>query len=590
MNSADFTDLMQQANVDMMTAQNEPAFTMSDVDAILRNEDDSSQQSLYRPQPTTDAAANMPKEVRDVWVQIVEQPRQRGMRFRYECEGRSAGSIPGENSTNEQRTFPAIKINNYKGPAVIVVSVVDKGSPPKPHPHALVGKDCTKGVCTVKIRSTGQPIQFPNLGIQCAKKKDVSEALKQREQIRVDPFQTGFKHMKSSNIDLTVVKLCFQVFLPDENGKFTKIVPPVVSQPIFDKKALNDLVICRLSRHAGNVRGNDEVFLLCDKVQKEDIQVRFYKESDNGDLEWEGFGDFGQSDVHRQVAIVFKTPAFRDTQIGTPVSCFLQLRRPSDGEVSDPKPFQFMPDDTDLAFIDRKRKRKVLNMTGMDISGQAPVVYSGPPDPAQNPLTQRQIINDRLRKKATRNQPQQQFKSEAPPPQSCMYQQTGLPAQANTATFNYSNTAMGSVTMAPNTVQDLNAIHYPPAHMSTAAAGAPVDLMSTGGGQQSGGQMKTGFEPMQLSSSDFKLNSSEMRLDSDFKLDSGNIRSLMQMNSGELAQYLADPNLSTTQAQGVATEAQPYYDPSVAANEQVVSDDSQLILNTADAIIGLNAS
>lgn len=44
------------------------------------------------------------------WVEIVEQPKQRGLRFRYQCEGRSAGSIPGEHSTNEKKTFPTIKV------------------------------------------------------------------------------------------------------------------------------------------------------------------------------------------------------------------------------------------------------------------------------------------------------------------------------------------------------------------------------------------------------------------------------------------------------------------------------------------------
>jgi len=38
-----------------------------------------------------------------------------------------------------------------------------------------------------------------------------------------------------SNIDLNSVRLCFQVFLPDANKKFTHIVQPVVSQPIIDK-------------------------------------------------------------------------------------------------------------------------------------------------------------------------------------------------------------------------------------------------------------------------------------------------------------------------------------------------------------------
>jgi len=43
-------------------------------------------------------------------VDITEEPRARGLRFRYKCEGRSAGSLPGEHSTNEQKTFPTIRV------------------------------------------------------------------------------------------------------------------------------------------------------------------------------------------------------------------------------------------------------------------------------------------------------------------------------------------------------------------------------------------------------------------------------------------------------------------------------------------------
>lgn len=44
-------------------------------------------------------------------MEIIEQPKQRGMRFRYKCEGRSAGSIPGERSTDTTKTHPTIKVS-----------------------------------------------------------------------------------------------------------------------------------------------------------------------------------------------------------------------------------------------------------------------------------------------------------------------------------------------------------------------------------------------------------------------------------------------------------------------------------------------
>lgn len=47
------------------------------------------------------------------YVEIIEQPASKALRFRYECEGRSAGSIPGVNSTPENKTFPSIKVNYF---------------------------------------------------------------------------------------------------------------------------------------------------------------------------------------------------------------------------------------------------------------------------------------------------------------------------------------------------------------------------------------------------------------------------------------------------------------------------------------------
>lgn len=56
--------------------------------------------------------ATEPAQASGPYVEIIEQPKQRGMRFRYKCEGRSAGSIPGERSTDTTKTHPTIKVSN----------------------------------------------------------------------------------------------------------------------------------------------------------------------------------------------------------------------------------------------------------------------------------------------------------------------------------------------------------------------------------------------------------------------------------------------------------------------------------------------
>uniref|UniRef100_S4RMI8 V-rel avian reticuloendotheliosis viral oncogene homolog n=1 Tax=Petromyzon marinus TaxID=7757 RepID=S4RMI8_PETMA len=319
-------------------------------------------------------------------LQIVQQPRQRGMRFRYECEGRSAGSIPGEHSTDSNRTFPAVQILNYKNRAKIRVSLVTKSDPPKPHPHSLVGRDCRDGICEMDIGPDSMIASFSNLGIQCVRRREIMDALQLRLKKKVDPFNgtslsvraephgfsssialtrhpfVGTHHshickivhaltLRSSphavgnaaldieDMDLNVVRLCFEAFVYD-SAQNVVALPPVVSHEIRDRRATStsELKICRVSQNVGSVRGGDEIFLLCDKVQREDIEVRFFDDSG-----WEARGLFSQTDVHRQVAIVFTTPPYRDQAVTREVTVRMQLRRPTDNEVSDSMEFRYLP-------------------------------------------------------------------------------------------------------------------------------------------------------------------------------------------------------------------------------------------------------
>eukprot|EP00079_Xenopus_tropicalis_P023762 XP_012816239.1 PREDICTED: transcription factor p65 isoform X1 [Xenopus tropicalis] len=285
-------------------------------------------------------------------VEIIEQPKQRGMRFRYKCEGRSAGSIPGERSTDTTKTHPTIKINHYQGSARIRISLVTKDSPHKPHPHELVGKDCKDGYYEAELSPDRSIHSFQNLGIQCVKKREVEDAIAHRIRTNNNPFNVPPEELKS-DYDLNTVCLCFQVFIPDRAAGQVVPLPFVVSQPIYDNRAPNtaELKICRVNRNSGSCMGGDEIFLLCDKVQKEDIEVLFVLGN------WEARGIFSQADVHRQVAIVFRTPAFQDTKIRQSVKVQMQLRRPSDKEVSEPMEFQYLPDEVDPHHIDEKRKR-----------------------------------------------------------------------------------------------------------------------------------------------------------------------------------------------------------------------------------------
>ncbi|KAM8899980.1 transcription factor p65 [Spinachia spinachia] len=291
-----------------------------------------------------------PVQAGSPYIEIIEQPKQRGMRFRYKCEGRSAGSIPGEKSNESTKTHPAIKLHNYSGPLRVRISLVTKNAPHKPHPHELVGKDCKHGYYEADLQER-RIHSFQNLGIQCVKKKDVNEAITCRLQTNNNPFNIPEAKVWEEEFDLNSVRLCFQASFTLASGEQIPL-EPVVSQPIYDNRAPNtaELKICRVNRNSGSCKGGDEIFLLCDKVQKEDIEVRFFQDS------WEGKGTFSQADVHRQVAIVFRTPPYPEANLSEPIKVKMQLRRPSDREVSEPMDFQYLPADPDEYRLSEKRK------------------------------------------------------------------------------------------------------------------------------------------------------------------------------------------------------------------------------------------
>ncbi|XP_071250635.1 proto-oncogene c-Rel [Salvelinus alpinus] len=294
-------------------------------------------------------------DVAEPSVQIFEQPKQRGMRFRYKCEGRSAGSIPGERSSDNNRSYPTIQILNYCGKGKVRVSLVTKNEPFRPHPHDLVGKDCKEGFYEAEFGPERKVFAFQNLGIQCVRRREVKESIVQRMTRGINPFNVPQEQLlQTEEYDLNVVRLCLQVFLQDDSGHCNRALNPIVTNPIYDNRAPNtaELRICRVNRNSGCVKGGDEIFLLCDKVQKDDIEVRFFTPG------WEAKGSFSQADVHRQVAIVFKSPPYYDTSITGPVTVHMQLRRPTDQEVSEPMEFRYLPDDKDPYGCQEKKRRR----------------------------------------------------------------------------------------------------------------------------------------------------------------------------------------------------------------------------------------
>ncbi|XP_041092294.1 transcription factor RelB homolog [Polyodon spathula] len=291
---------------------------------------------------------NLPK------LLITEQPKQRGMRFRYECEGRSAGSILGELSSELNKTLPSIEIQGciqQVKKVKVTVSLVSRDIPYRPHPHSLVGKDCEDGICVVSFSPrTNRKHSFSNLGIQCVRRREVRPALEKRRSQGIDPFNTA-QSRSFDDVEMNVVRLCFQCEVLFDSGKKNNLTP-VVSEPVFDKKATttSELKINRLNTSRGPCSGKTEIYLLCDKVQKDDIEVIFSLEG------WEAKAEFAQTDVHRQIAIVFKAPPFNELDITEEVEVNMQLRRITDQMESEPVKYTYLPENQDPYDVNRKRK------------------------------------------------------------------------------------------------------------------------------------------------------------------------------------------------------------------------------------------
>lgn len=235
---------------------------------------------------------------------------------------------------------------------------------------------------------------FINLGIQCVKKKDILTSLQTRRNKNIDPFRGRIGKLRTnvsclmfgenkmffleinkvelSSYDLSAVRLAFQVFLPGQQGKYDVALEPVVSDPIFDKKTTLGLSISKLSHCSASCAGGQQIILLCEKVIKEDIKVRFFEEVD-GKTVWEDYGTFLPNSVHHQFAITLNTPRYyKDAGYNTFkvkqfilnfiknlklfFQCFIQLYQQSDKKTSDPLPFDFIPLH-DGTGINRKRHR-----------------------------------------------------------------------------------------------------------------------------------------------------------------------------------------------------------------------------------------
>lgn len=154
------------------------------------------------------------------------------------------------------------------------------------------------------------------------------------------------------------VRLCFQVILqPDPMNPAHKILlQPQVTQPIYNIRIPSELVISDISDTSSPICGGKKIMFFCNRIWREDIQVRFFEMSGER-LIWEGYGT--SVNVHRNCGISFMTPRYLHQGVNTVVTVYVQLVRPSDRARSTPLPFQYIPDLTNVDLMIKRKKCKL---------------------------------------------------------------------------------------------------------------------------------------------------------------------------------------------------------------------------------------
>ena len=222
------------------------------------------------------------------------------------------------------------------------------------HPHNLVGIDCVDGVCVKEEKGTDVKFVFNQVGTQSVKKRDVDKSLK----ARCSAIKWQAPNNFASSFDLNAIRLCFQVSVKDpKSQEFSLLLGRIFSDVIYNKKSRMPMTIMKLSHREATCDGGQEMILLCDtvsevaiikvdhfkitfikQVAKDDVLIRFYDDED-----WENFGKFNSLDVHKQAAIFFQTPPYKTREISKPVKVKIEIKRISDGEVSEALLFVMLP-------------------------------------------------------------------------------------------------------------------------------------------------------------------------------------------------------------------------------------------------------
>lgn len=321
---------------------------------------------------------------------ILEQPMKE-TRYRYKSESGSHGPLIGESSTQQRKTFPTVKLENYDAqlPHRIKASLVTAEDTSRAHVHRITmrGRD-DEDCCYVTVRENGTAM-FTTMSIVFQQKKTVADILYRRKIESLQPSQEEQRQLQTeakreaAELNLNLVRICFTAECCEEG--VWKPLCVAYSNPVANSKA-GKLRITKANRKSGSCKGGDEVWILCEKINKKDIQIKFFEENEETkERTWEEAATFQESDVHYQVAIVFKTPPYRDTNLQQQVTVKFQLIRKSDNDCSEPFEFTYLPCGPSEEELLAHKRRKLSHHSPEETSHYSGIM--GPPSSSSSSST-----------------------------------------------------------------------------------------------------------------------------------------------------------------------------------------------------------
>lgn len=290
-------------------------------------------------------------------LRIIEQPQDH-FRFRYKSEmAGTHGCILGRKYIGfKAKTYPTVQLIGYNGRATVSCTLAQCNNT-NDHPHLLEddeSSDVTREAC----HENDFTAKFQGMGIIHIAKKQVASLLFEKYMKYYNHKAVKTKDLRAKcekearDIDLNIVRLKFTAHDEVTNRL---ICPPVYSEPIHNMKsaATNEIKICRISKVFGRAKGGDEIYIFVEKVNKNNIEIRFVEKSPSGEVLWMAKGLFTKNDVHHQYGIAFRTPQYKDPSTASDVKVHIELLRPSDGRTSNPIEFTYKAD-----YVQKNKKRK----------------------------------------------------------------------------------------------------------------------------------------------------------------------------------------------------------------------------------------